>query len=112
MAAKRRKHHMIPPPGRPSLLYNLREVPNMLTVTRRALGISFIALLILDVAPHAQNRTAPKITSPKEQFGWEVGDDYRLVNYTQYEQYLKKIDRESDRLSVVEIGKTAEGRTE
>jgi Zinc carboxypeptidase len=76
------------------------------------LAVAVIALLLAAVAPHAQNRTAPKITSPKEQFGWEIGDDYRLVNYTQYEQYLKKVDLESDRMTLLDIGRTAEGRTE
>src|SRR5215470_18883286 len=51
-----------------------------------------------------------KITTPKEQFGFNIGDDYVLVNYTQYVDYLKKLDRESDRLSIQEIGKSSEGR--
>lgn len=58
--------------------------------------------------------TAPaqsRLTSPKDQFGLNIGDDYQLVNYTQYEAYIKKLDRESDRLKVVEMGKSAEGRT-
>ncbi len=50
------------------------------------------------------------ITSPKEQFGWNIGDDYRLANYTQLTGYWKKLDDESDRLRMVSIGKTAEGR--
>ncbi|MFN9741004.1 MAG: M14 family zinc carboxypeptidase, partial [Acidobacteriota bacterium] len=52
-----------------------------------------------------------KLTSPRDQFGFAIGDDYQLVNYTQYEAYLKKLDQESDRLQVVEMGKSAEGRT-
>ncbi len=62
--------------------------------------------------PHAQGRNAPKITTPKEQFGKNIGDDYFLVNWTQWVEYLQKVDRESDRMTVVEIGKTAEGRTQ
>jgi hypothetical protein len=50
------------------------------------------------------------ITSPKEQFGFNIGDDYKLANYTQLEQYWHKLDAESDRMKVVEIGRTAEGR--
>jgi Zinc carboxypeptidase len=65
-----------------------------------------ICIVSLNGAP-AQNG----ITSPKEQFGFNIGDDYHLANYTQYEAYLKKLDQESDRLKVVEMGKTAEGRT-
>src|ERR1700674_1770182 len=65
------------------------------------------------VAPEAQqNSAAGRITSPKEQFGHDVGDDYFLVNYTQYEQYLKKLAQESARMTVMDIGKTAEGRAE
>src|SRR6516164_11701356 len=52
-----------------------------------------------------------KITTPKEQFGFNIGDDYVLVNYTQYETYLKKLGQESDRLKVLDIGKSSEGRT-
>ncbi|MBP1770084.1 MAG: hypothetical protein H6P96_702, partial [Candidatus Aminicenantes bacterium] len=54
---------------------------------------------------------AAKVTSPKEQFGFAIGDDYRLVNYRQLTAYWKKLDAESDRMKLVEIGKTAEGRT-
>ncbi|WP_245395509.1 M14 family metallopeptidase [Anthocerotibacter panamensis] len=52
----------------------------------------------------------PAITPPKAQFGANIGDDYFLANYTQFMQYWAKLDRESDRMKVVEIGKTAEGR--
>src|SRR5689334_10938431 len=51
-----------------------------------------------------------KVTTPKEEFGFNIGDDYVLANYTQYVEYLKKLDRESDRLTVQEIGKSSEGR--
>ncbi|HJU74285.1 MAG TPA: M14 metallopeptidase family protein [Gemmatimonadaceae bacterium] len=51
-----------------------------------------------------------RITSPKEHFGFNMGDDYRLANYTQFVEYWKKIDAESDRMIVEEMGKTAEGR--
>src|SRR5215469_2100161 len=50
------------------------------------------------------------ITSPREQFGFNIGDDYRLVNYTQLEAYWKKLASESNRMKLVDIGLTAEGR--
>ena len=62
--------------------------------------------------PQGQGRNAPKITPPNEQFGKSIGDDYFLVNWTQWVEYLRKMDRESDRMTVVEIGKTAEGRSQ
>src|SRR5262249_27604086 len=52
------------------------------------------------------------ITSPREQFGHDIGDDYFLVNYTQYVEYLRKLEKQSARMMVVEIGKTEEGRPE
>jgi hypothetical protein len=63
-------------------------------------------MLCLITTASAQN----KLTSPKDQFGFNIGDDYQLVNYTQYEAYIKKLDQESDRMKVVEMGKSAEGR--
>jgi len=53
----------------------------------------------------------PKITSPKEQLGFNFGDDYQLANYTQLVDYWKKLAQQSDRMKLVEIGKSAEGRT-
>ncbi len=51
------------------------------------------------------------LTSPNEQFGFEIGADYKLVNYSELLAYWRKLDAESDRLSLDTIGKTAEGRT-
>ena len=33
------------------------------------------------------------VTSPTDQFGHQVGDDYKLINYTQFEAYIKKLER-------------------
>jgi hypothetical protein len=55
---------------------------------------------------------AQTLTSPKQHFGFDIGDDYRLTTYRQAEAYLKKLAAESDRLSLVDIGKTEEGRTQ
>src|SRR5262245_1773590 len=54
---------------------------------------------------------AAKITSPKEHFGFAIGDDYHLATYTQSEAYFRKLAVESDRVRLVDIGKTEEGRT-
>ncbi|MEK6301954.1 MAG: M14 metallopeptidase family protein [Acidobacteriota bacterium] len=67
------------------------------------------AVLLLIVAATTSAQT--KITSPKEQLGFNFGDDYQLANYVQLVEYWKRLDQQSDRMSLVEIGKTAEGRT-
>ena len=84
------------------------------TVRSRVFAIIIgLAATIAVAAPTAQrSSSAPKLTSPKEQFGHDVGDDYYLVNYTQYVEYLRKLDQQSDRMTVMEIGKTEEGRPE
>ena len=64
-------------------------------------------LLVLVLAGAAR---AQKVTSPKEFFGHNIGDDYWLATYDQFVDYWRKIDAESDRMQVFEIGKTAEGR--
>src|SRR5437870_9777823 len=77
-------------------------------VKRRILNISrFLLIVVCVAATQAQTR----ITTPKDQFGFNIGDDYVLVNYTQYVDYLKKLSRESDRLTLEEIGKSSDGRT-
>ena len=62
-------------------------------------------LLVLAVST-AQAQTIP---SPKEHFGFNIGDDYQLATYTQTEAYFKKLAA-SDRTKMVDIGMTEEGR--
>ena len=68
-------------------------------------ALAFILVFVAGVLP-AQG----KVTSPKEFFGHNIGDDYWLATYDQFAGYWRKLDGESDRMQVVEIGKTAEGR--
>jgi hypothetical protein len=64
--------------------------------------------LILALCPaFAQN---PKTISPPKIGEYTVGDDYFLANYTQLLDYWNKVAKESDRIKLQEIGKTAEGR--
>jgi hypothetical protein len=53
-----------------------------------------------------------RVTTPKEQFGHDIGADYVLPNYQQLQTYWQKLDSESERMIVQEIGKTAEGRSQ
>ncbi len=73
----------------------------------RALTLSIFCALSLAPAP---SRAQGRVTTPKEQFGHNFGDDYFLANYQQIAAYWRKLDDESDRVVVQEIGKTAEGR--
>jgi len=69
-----------------------------------------IALLLALLAVPATGSAQLRVTSPRMQFGHDIGDDYFLANYTQMIEYWQKLDRESDRMKMVRIGTTAEGR--
>ncbi|WP_443937211.1 M14 family metallopeptidase [Pedobacter sp. MW01-1-1] len=69
--------------------------------------ISFILWLLNGSLLFAQD-----VPSPKSHFGFAIGDNYQLANYTQTEAYFKKIAQNSDRAKLVDIGKTEEGRTQ
>ncbi|MHA4893780.1 M14 family metallopeptidase [Pedobacter sp. PWIIR3] len=60
----------------------------------------------------AQFCQAQNIPDPKAHFGFNIGDDYQLANFTQTEAYFKKLAAASDRVKLVDIGKTEEGRTQ
>src|SRR5512142_3552469 len=79
----------------------------MLHSRKTRLACALLLALVL-AAPAIQGQG--KVTSPKEQFGFNIGDDYQLVNYTQLTAYWNKLAQQSPRMKVVEIGKTAEGR--
>jgi hypothetical protein len=50
------------------------------------------------------------VTSPRQEFGHDIGEDYFLIDYRQLVEYWRKLDRESDRMTMERIGTTAEGR--
>ncbi len=52
---------------------------------------------------------AQQIPTPQEHFGFYIGQDYRLTNYTDTEAYFKRLAA-SDRVQLVDIGETEEGR--
>lgn len=56
--------------------------------------------------------TAADITPPEKAFAQPIGSDYFLADYTAYEAYLKSLAAQSDRMKLVDIGKTEEGRTQ
>ena len=53
---------------------------------------------------------AQQVPSPKDVYGFRVGDDYKLADYAQIEDYLTKLDQVSNRVKKIEIGETVLGR--
>src|SRR5438876_5608084 len=80
---------------------------NAVRMSRRTLALVLATVVALPGGARAQ---APRITPPKEHFGFNIGDDYCLANYRQLASYWSILEKESDRLKVVRIGTTEEGR--
>jgi len=59
----------------------------------------------------ASMANAQSVPSPKQEFGFNIGDDYKLANYAQTSAYFKKLAA-SPRTKLVDIGLTEEGRHE
>lgn len=73
---------------------------------KNRLIISVVIILSLVAA----SLSAQQVPTPKEHFGFNIGDDYCLATYTQTEAYFKKLDAASDRVKIFDIGQTEEGR--
>ncbi|MGE0444781.1 MAG: M14 metallopeptidase family protein [Vicinamibacterales bacterium] len=81
-------------------------------MVRRASLIAVGVVLLALAAATARSQVGTRVTSPRDQWGANIGDDYFLATYAQLEDYWQQLDRESDRLSLVDIGRTEEGRTQ
>ncbi|MEE8376778.1 MAG: M14 metallopeptidase family protein [Candidatus Aminicenantaceae bacterium] len=71
--------------------------------------ILFAFVLVVFALPQLVNADQ-NVTEPKAQIGFNIGDDYTLITYTQLTKYWKTLDKESPRMKLVEIGRTAEDR--
>jgi len=76
---------------------------------RAGVAVALLFLLTGAYAP-TQSQSVSAITPPSAEFGANIGDDYFLATYSQLEAYWKKLAQESDRLRLVDIGRTEEGR--
>jgi hypothetical protein len=73
----------------------------------RKLLFRFLLLAISCTQLNAQS-----IPSPKEHFGFNIGDNYHLATFTQTEAYFKKVAAVSNKVKLQVIGKTEEGRNQ
>lgn len=48
--------------------------------------------------------------SPKQHFGFDPGDDYKLAGYDQVVSYFRKLAATSDRIHLTQFGTSSEGR--
>ena len=76
------------------------------------LSFTLMAAILTTILPASAIFAQGKITSPQEQFGFNIGDDYYLATYSQLTEYWHKLDSESPRLLIEDMGKTAENRSQ
>ncbi len=69
--------------------------------------IALVTALVVGVRPAAQ---APRLPTPAASFGFQPGADYKLATYDQSIDYFKKLDAASKYLTLVEAGRTSQGR--
>ena len=82
-------------------------------LARRRVVVGLLLLLLLTAAySRTHSQSVSTITPPSTEFGANIGDDYFLATYSQLETYWKRLARESDRLRLVDIGRTEEGRSQ
>jgi len=74
-----------------------------------ALVLTLVSLVAVVPQVSSQTATQTAITSARDLFGFDIGDDYQLATYTQLTDWWQRLDRESDRMRLVEIGRTEEG---
>ncbi|MFN7539062.1 MAG: M14 metallopeptidase family protein [Bacteroidota bacterium] len=67
-------------------------------------------LLVCCLLVSTLSNIAQKIPTPSQHFGFSIGDDYMLATFTQTEAYFQQLATTSDRVRMITIGKTEEGR--
>jgi hypothetical protein len=83
--------------------------------------VGALAFALYGSAPSAQTQTqthprpatpsaAAHVTTPMQEWGHNIGDDYFLVDYQQLITYWHKLEKQSPRVHIVDIGKSSEGR--
>ena len=86
----------------------------MTTRVRHFTSMLLTGLVIggLSMAPATAPASAlqDRVTTPLEEFGGNIGDDYFLVNYQQLVAYWQKLEQESNRMALEVIGETEQGR--
>ena len=78
---------------------------------RRLVACS-LAATCLSSAPDGRPTAQPNIPAPKSTIGFEPCADYKLARYEQIANYFHVLDASTDRMRLLEIGTTAEGRTQ
>lgn len=70
----------------------------------------FVILFCLALFLISPQLLPSELISPEKYLGFQVGQDFRLANWSQISGYFRLLDEASDRVKVVELGQTTLGR--
>jgi hypothetical protein len=93
------------------IIYKAMKMLLPLSITL-CLSLSLNAQVAKDKSLLKDAANNKEIPSPKEHFGFSIGDNYKLATYTQTEEYFKKVASVSDRVKLENLGVTEEGRSQ
>jgi hypothetical protein len=80
-----------------------------MTSRRTSRVVAALVALLLTVSLHAQ--TPPQaLPSPEQFFGFQMGADRKLANWDKLHEYYQALAKGSNKMRLVELGKTSEGR--
>ena len=80
------------------------------SVQNRAARGAIVTILLAAVAMRPLAAQKP-IPTPESSFGFPVGADYKLFDYEQSITYFRRLAAASNRVKLIDVGKTAFGRT-
>ena len=86
-----------------STALNFEFLKTILNLMKKLLPV-FAIFLFVSLTSFAQ------IPKPEDVFGFKVGADYKLAKYDQLLEYYGKLAASSDRIQMVEIGKSVMGK--
>lgn len=69
-----------------------------------------VAATLLLVAANKSFATQAELPTPEQYFGFQMGADRKLAGWDKLHAYYQLLDRASDRMQMVELGKSSEGR--
>ncbi|HVH39682.1 MAG TPA: M14 metallopeptidase family protein, partial [Gemmatimonadaceae bacterium] len=79
-------------------------------INRSRLGRSILAAVALAFATPLTAQLPSTVPTPESVFGHAVGADFKLIGYDESIRYFERLAATSDRIKLVEVGKTSMGR--
>ena len=76
----------------------------MLLKTCRSILRALVAAVLLATSLRAQ------VPTPESVFGHRIGADFKLIDYEESIRYFNQLSQKSDRIKLIEVGKTSLGR--